>query len=108
MELESLTYILVHYALGKAQMDIVMSSKKFYFRSICKKYCTLQVFKVMSVSERPQPGITIKSWPRKDKGLSLYFLVEDVYKDLIDSSFKYDIAPEYLPVFLDSVVWPLA
>jgi hypothetical protein len=111
-EMESLTFILVSYALGEAQMDKVMASKSFYFRSICKKYCTLQSFDLMKLTERPMKNDTIKCWKRRSKTINSF---TDTGKKCLqrlsqqlDLRFKYEKPEQFLPVFLDPVTCPLS
>jgi hypothetical protein len=51
-EMERLTSILVSYALGEAQLDLVTASATFYFRRICEKYSSMDKYQVIYLSTR--------------------------------------------------------
>jgi hypothetical protein len=58
-ELESLTSMLVIYAVGEAQIDRVTASMNFYFRRICERYCDNEKYKGMELEEKPEKTNTV-------------------------------------------------
>jgi hypothetical protein len=111
-ELESLTSMLVIYAIGEAQIDRVTASKNFYFRRICERYCENEKYKVMELNERPEKRSTVSDWIRIEKPLSEFSDLGkrclERLKRQLENRFRYDLPHDFIPIFVDPVTSPMA
>jgi hypothetical protein len=102
-EMESLTSILVSYALGEAQLDRVTASTTFYFRKICEKYSNMDKYRVMDYTTRPHKTSTIKDFFRIEKSISDFSELGkrclSRLKGQLDIRFAYDSPNQFVPIF---------
>jgi hypothetical protein len=110
--LESLTSMLVIYAVGEAQIDRVTASKNIYFRRICERYCDNEKYKVMALEERPEKTSTVTDWIRIETPLSEFSDLGkrclERLKRQLQNRFRYDLPSDFIPIFLDPVTCPMA